>query len=1199
MNKITKPIIVSALSALAFGSLGVAGTFALFTDKAETQIAADAGVIAVSTNASIHKVFEYDGTEAGLEVQKTATDDYTNSIGGTTKKQQDGTFALGKWAPGDRAQIKVTAANASTVKAKVRLKAVLSGELAGALVVKIGNDEFTTVDLATQGARTLVTDWLDYNPGSNPANFGIEVSFPNVGTEITSRDEGENNLYQGKSASLLVTYEAVQANASVTSSLLERANTILATNSVKEGANATFSQALSDFTAEMKAELIASPYVYGIEEDQFYETSSVEQGQEYRYFKPMSSDDASGYSIYAKSDWATASVDLVGRGFDAGDANGISSVSYVGIENTPRTNYIVTNSLNTSITVNAPLDTIYHYGDAANVNIIAAANQSYHEFGYVPFITVKNGRVALEKDSKVDRMHFAYDAQNEKFDDIVVAYEPTVELPSFSRDTLDVASIPATGKLVVELQDSTEKAQAKSDFVWLYQQGLKEQIRVSETAEAAGEVKSTDQGVAAKTAQVAEDIANTLQQGYEPTQEQIASGTVDTAKVEEKGLTEEEKAEAVEQVVEAAIEEKFEDDDMADYVCRIGATGYLTFNAAYDAVETGGMTGTIVMLKDAGFSFSSRKDTHAHLSVNLNGHTLTNTGNRDFRPHTDSIIRIFDNSGLGTGAYAVPNLSNAFNILNNAEVYLENITVTSKSGPITGSGTGVVSIKNCTVTSGSKYSAGVSAGGTVALTIEDSTITGGPAVSISSNFNGTACIDGCDLIGMYSAILTIQGSNADHPILVKDSNLSVASEGNFAPGVYLQSNAKVVNLTNVVIDMANNLKSEQYAIRMTSEGVSTINVTDSEFKNVVGYGICMDMDGYGDANFYGTKITTTEETVEMDHPNGHTHFYSGCNLITGQSDIYYTVNGSMTTVHQGVTLNVNPGESNYKYTVDGFVHDNGDGTWSVTQQVWDWYVTPEGTANYKVDQFGNHVDVTNTWQEILGSGDHPESWKLNENTGLYEESESLGLAKRGDTVHFANGTYTIGGKIYTPDGVTIIGESKTGTIIEASEGVHAHGDLTVKNLTFGTQVGGGNYWIVRPNTVGLNSDTTPVAEDILKEADYDFYFENVVFNYYQESQRNYGPYQAGHGDLTIKNCEFVNLRNAICGLTSDGTNTIVITGNTFTNIRTEVIGFNESDALNAEVVAQWYADNYFDETSDGKIVGYGANSSQTVYPHNN
>ena len=385
-------------------------------------------------------------------------------------------------------------------------------------------------------------------------------------------------------------------------------------------------------------------------------------------------------------------------------------------------------------------------------------------------------------------------------------------------------------------------------------------------------------------------------------------------------------------LISASIEEKFEDDDMADYVARIGATGYLTFNAAYDAIETGAMTGTIVMLKDAGFSFPSRKDIHCQLSVNLNGHTLANAGNTDFRPSTDSVVRIFDNSGLGTGAYVTSTKQNALSILNNAEVYLENITLTANGTPVTcTSGTGVVSIKNCTVTSGSKYFAGVNIGGTTALTIEDSTITGGPAVQLSSSFNGTACIDGSDLIGMYSAILTIQASNADHPVVVKDSNLSVASGGNFAPGVYLQQNAKVVNLNNVVIDMVNNEKAEQYAIRMTSEGVSTINVTDSEFKNVVGYGICMDMDGYGDANFYGTKITTTKQTVEMDHPNGHTHFYSGCNLITGQSGIYYTANGSMTTLHQGVTLNVNPGESNYKFTVDGNVQDNGDGTWTIIE----------------------------------------------------------------------------------------------------------------------------------------------------------------------------------------------------------------------------------------------------------------------------
>ena len=1170
MRKSTfKPLVLSALSALALAGVGVGATFALFTDKAEASIDVEAGRVQVGTNASIYKVFEYNGTAAGLEVLPTATDDYTNSIGGTTKKDAQGIFQLKNWAPGDRAQISVEATNSSNVKIKVRLKAVLTGELADALVVKIGNAEFTSVQLAAQGNRTLVTDWTELNPGSNPGDLGIEVSFPNVGTEITAREEGENNRHQGQAASLLVTYEAVQGNADVATTLQEKANSILATNAVLDERNATFSEALGDLP-ELKADLLSSGLVYGIEEDQFYQTSEVPSGKEYKYFKPASALDSSGYSIYAKSDWATNNVNLVGIGFDAGDAVHIDTISYVGALEA-RTNYIVTNSLDTAITVNAPQDTIYHYGDAASVNVIAAANQSYHEFGYVPFLQVANGRVALEKDSKVDKLHFNYDAVNEKFDEIVVAYEPSVTLPAFSRD--EVENIGDEGKLVVELQNHVEKDKAESDYVWLYHQGLKEQIRISDSADEAGEVKSTDEQVAANTAKLAEDIANTLQSGYEPTTEQIESGTVDTTKVEEKGLDEEEKAEVAEEAVETAIEEKFDGDEMSDYVCRIGAVGYMTLQAAANDIPVG-VEKTIVLLAD----------TSEQLMVLANNQRAI----FDMNGHTASFASTSTTRGILRNVEGTPyRWSNGMISLNpGSSLLIKNGTLSVGFGDVGGYNRGAIVnhggsliLEDMTITSENRYSASFTVDNL--YDTQDPTALGELKIRGNTTISadkGSALENGAG----YNTVIDDLGTNGNITIISNAAH-AISNGAGAKPGPTL-----VVNGHNTQIKTLGDRKN-------AVDNYGTVTINDG---TVTG----------------GPASGTTPSCVVNNHSSGGSYpdatvIFNGGTINAGEGAYAHIISQSVgTNIYNGGTFNRDPwaldqdrtqAEFDAHVQINGYVnHDELAGTWTIAQQVWDWYVTPDGTNNYKVDNFNNHVDVSESWTEILGSGDHPETWKLNEDTGLYEESESLGLAKRGDTVHFANGVYTISGKIYTPDGVTIMGESKAGTIIECSEGVHAHGDLTVKNLTFGTQVGGGNYWIVRPNTAGLNSDTNPTAEDILKSADYDFYFEDVVFNYYQASQRNYGPYQAAHGDLTIKNCEFVNLRNAICGLSCDGNNHIVITGNTFTNIRTEVIGFNESEYLNADVVAQWYANNTFDEVSDGKIVGYGPNSEQTVYPHN-
>ena len=560
MKKVTKPIIMSALSALAFGSLGVAGTFALFTDKAETQIVAEAGIIDVGTTASIYKVFEYNGTEAGLEVEATATDDYTNSIGGTTKKQQDGTFALGKWAPGDRAQIKVNATNGSTVKAKVRLKAVLSGELAGALVIKIGNDTFTTVDLATQGARTLVTDWTEFDPGSNPANFGIEVSFPNVGTEITVNTQGENNLYQGKSATLLVTYEAVQANAQ-TDGVLEAINSKLATAAYNDGNNQTMYAALQDLSATQVSAIQERGYVWGAENDQFYETSSVQQGDEYKYFKMYASmPDSPTYSVYALNGFSTSQITLTGIGFDAGDASGIQSVYYGGA-NSARTNIIRTNSYDTAVTINAENDTVRHYGDAASVNIIAVAGSSYHEFGRVAFTEIATGRIVLEEGSETAQIHL--NAQDEySFAPITIANNgvPEAKLPAaITRDQIEV-SAQAQKELVVTVKDLVNDTHEE---VFAYPYSYEEQ---SVQIPAGTTEKTVEQNADVETALGMKVIDSNNHEG-------------------EKALAPAVKTEVKENVIENVVTEDAKEKSVNNKV-RIGAQYFEPFEAAVAAATT-------------------------------------------------------------------------------------------------------------------------------------------------------------------------------------------------------------------------------------------------------------------------------------------------------------------------------------------------------------------------------------------------------------------------------------------------------------------------------------------------------------------------------------------------------------------------------------------------------------------------------------
>ena len=103
------------------------------------------------------------------------------------------------------------------------------------------------------------------------------------------------------------------------------------------------------------------------------------------------------------------------KGLDVGKTEGITEIKY---ENnaegaTPQNVVIRTNSFDTVVTVTAfesgtfgsddyKCDSIRHFGDAKEVNIIKAGQASYHEFGNVGFTQVASGKFVAEVGSKTN-----------------------------------------------------------------------------------------------------------------------------------------------------------------------------------------------------------------------------------------------------------------------------------------------------------------------------------------------------------------------------------------------------------------------------------------------------------------------------------------------------------------------------------------------------------------------------------------------------------------------------------------------------------------------------------------------------------------------------------------------------------------------------------------------------------------------------
>ena len=636
MNKKNiKPLIMSSLAALSMCSISVAGTFALFTDKAETTINIGSGKVDISQELSITSVSELGG------VNVAASDGiYTNSIGGTTKINANGELVLDKWAPGDKAVILITNKNSSNVTIKTRFvvshTSTSDPDLWEALTVT-----YDAVDENENDISHKFMDWSIVEPTVTT------ISKVRVTIEFKDHDNGnirfgEDNLdndFQNCNCSILFTQEAVQGNAQA-NSLVDQLNAVLDASPAK---NDTLHDALVELQAandqDWGENLIKNNiFLWNSESDHFVYRDEAAAGQEYKYFRIydlMPSQQL--YSVYASKLWDDAQVSLTGIGFDAGDATGITSVTYIGTASA-RENLIRTNSASTSLVVNAPLDTVHHYGSAGSVDIIAAANQSYHENGSVAFMEVAKGRVVLESDSDVAQIHIStkvteVDATTgektkvaDVFDDIKIAYaEEVTTLPAFSRDAVEIAD---NGTLVVELQKLDEEKKVESnEFVWLTKQGVYQQIAISDnsTSVVSTATEATvyaDEVSNQKTQTAAQQIANNIADQVEinsvtynvsvnssrdivltnadvPTDSQQASAAViETYEVvKESGLTETAKDEAKTEKVEKAIDDEVveKSTDEVEYVARIGAEGYETLKEALDYVCEGE---TVHLLKD-------------------------------------------------------------------------------------------------------------------------------------------------------------------------------------------------------------------------------------------------------------------------------------------------------------------------------------------------------------------------------------------------------------------------------------------------------------------------------------------------------------------------------------------------------------------------------------------------------------------------
>ncbi|MBE5733052.1 MAG: hypothetical protein E7353_08515 [Clostridiales bacterium] len=199
MNKKVKALIGSSLAIAMSASIAAGGTFALFTDKAEVNVAITAGTVDVNANVNNLRLYSFDRYmgDGVLTFENLGMADLTGN-----------TLTLTYITPGDKVEFDLNIESMSNVKTKVRTVVADKSEddsLMKGLVVKVNGVESNIVGSAA------ISEWKTVNPADGLADEDKKMT---ISIELPDRGE-EDNQYQGKIAKLAISIEAVQWNGDV------------------------------------------------------------------------------------------------------------------------------------------------------------------------------------------------------------------------------------------------------------------------------------------------------------------------------------------------------------------------------------------------------------------------------------------------------------------------------------------------------------------------------------------------------------------------------------------------------------------------------------------------------------------------------------------------------------------------------------------------------------------------------------------------------------------------------------------------------------------------------------------------------------------------------------------------------------------------------------------------------------------------
>ncbi len=159
------------------------------------------------------------------------------------------------------------------------------------------------------------------------------------------------------------------------------------------------------------------------------------------------------YSSYIAGTSLSGAVEAT-KGVDVGENTGITAVTYKNETTTAQRVTIRTNG--GKLTIDGDNDSVFHFGEASEVDVVKCAMKSYHEFGKVNLIVLNKGHVVVNDGAEVSQITIP---ETVNVNEVLVDVEANADVAA-------VTSVNEVGNNVVKIKNNNTAYVVKSTNIF-------------------------------------------------------------------------------------------------------------------------------------------------------------------------------------------------------------------------------------------------------------------------------------------------------------------------------------------------------------------------------------------------------------------------------------------------------------------------------------------------------------------------------------------------------------------------------------------------------------------------------------------------------------------------------------------------------------------------------------------------------------